>query len=927
MRSDRGRDVLLFVANQHAGPMAINFMVNLHALSIHNGMLLASDAMVCGLLTKASTSLPAAVAESVMSTPCVRDEWWEDHTARQKTNAIASRLGVWLSRWSVVARLVRLGYNVLSCDVDVGLLADPYPHLHSASLCGRFAIGFASDYNWKTPELQSGFAYICGARRDGAAAWVIAEAVDRYLRLADACGGAYAVDEEGGTRGDSAGGTACPTGSWLHAARQYDGFAFDQWLLRGTLHSAIARDGAMWWSVLEDTSSSSWPWRSNRSVALTIAEVQKRDVPNGVLRITNGPSPSASSTASASVSMTGATQLGWTWSDIVAASEEMPPRDWPRRFALGRRGHRGRRAFWATLRAGVPLARQLPRAVGEPLDLAWQQACAGSLVDKPDTSAQKRALLAAGCNHPSQRRGPPLSPEDTGLLPHRRGELSRRWQRLLDADLAAGRRCASGVACRSAAVGGEPFRDGDGGATWAGPEHGDERAVLLPQWIVAHWTVAQTGLVGGPLPHTLLFHATNAADKELVLKANGLWYFGMANLARVSGGLERDIFAGTRRPRVVAHEPEATRALTTRTFAEHMAEVITPLLLAAHVTNRTPALPRLPCRGLSWRVPPWTPRSERNPPLAGSHAFPGCRTGACSFHVIATGAASAGERAAGLATAAALNITTPFSAVLGADAARIGASDLSCVPMEGAQHGFRGDGFTSGHRQASVLHAPMWEAYLALLRAEHNDAPIATARVHIKGAAAASRKPKRTPTVRMQWNEFVDALRAAEARAAPTPMVLHLPSRLRVLGVPQAVQSACDGCVTHLANDAFGGLDAYASAGFCAETGPTDEGADCATADKGIVSMGARGRVAGPVACLRYLSASCPRARFASVSVSEKDCSWYHACDIAHLRQSGLGHQSFDMTKAVLRLAIASEAGGDSGSSDTFYTTKRRPYG
>ena len=82
---------------------------------------------------------------------------------------MSARLIAWLSRWTVVARLVRLGYNVLSCDVDFAVVSDPYPHLHSASLCGRFALAFAADYNWRTPELQSGFAYACGAARDGAA--------------------------------------------------------------------------------------------------------------------------------------------------------------------------------------------------------------------------------------------------------------------------------------------------------------------------------------------------------------------------------------------------------------------------------------------------------------------------------------------------------------------------------------------------------------------------------------------------------------------------------------------------------------------------------------------------------------------------------------------------------------------------------------
>ena len=42
-RSPRGFDVLLTVANQHSGAMAMNFFVNLHELKIRNALLLAAD--------------------------------------------------------------------------------------------------------------------------------------------------------------------------------------------------------------------------------------------------------------------------------------------------------------------------------------------------------------------------------------------------------------------------------------------------------------------------------------------------------------------------------------------------------------------------------------------------------------------------------------------------------------------------------------------------------------------------------------------------------------------------------------------------------------------------------------------------------------------------------------------------------------------
>ena len=94
--------------------------------------------------------------------------------------------GSWFIRWAMVARLVRLGYNVLCVDTAVAVrerrncthgvlqwnscpvhlkshgvlqwnylksrlslqvLEDVLPHLHSEALCGRFSLMFANDYD------------------------------------------------------------------------------------------------------------------------------------------------------------------------------------------------------------------------------------------------------------------------------------------------------------------------------------------------------------------------------------------------------------------------------------------------------------------------------------------------------------------------------------------------------------------------------------------------------------------------------------------------------------------------------------------------------------------------------------------------------------------------------------------------------------
>ena len=191
----------------------------------------------------------------------------------------------------------------------------------------------------------------------------------------------------------------------------------------------------------------------------------------------------------------------------------------------------------------------------------------------------------------------------------------------------------------------------------------------------------------------------------------------------------------------------------------------------------------------------------------------------------------------------------------------------------------------------------------------------------IDGAGAGAARRPRQRAMRVRWPAFVDALRAENDAS-----LLQLPGRMRLVDVPEQLSARCDGCLLHLADDAFGEVGALATAGYCEETGAKDVGADCATADKGMVPMavasssaefdgggaspgGASRPVIGPIACLRYLSTMCPRARFASVSVSEKDCSWYHSCDLAKLKQSGLGHRSFDLSQPAVRRALVSSEG------------------
>ena len=139
----------LFTDLSGGGALALNALLNIHALGYRHHLVGGYTAGVCAGLGAALRRLPAERGrDEILRTPCVRDSWWESHVhAKGRTLALSTRSGGWFVRWSIVARLVRLGYNVLNVDADVALLDDILPHLQSRLLCGRFTLMFASDYD------------------------------------------------------------------------------------------------------------------------------------------------------------------------------------------------------------------------------------------------------------------------------------------------------------------------------------------------------------------------------------------------------------------------------------------------------------------------------------------------------------------------------------------------------------------------------------------------------------------------------------------------------------------------------------------------------------------------------------------------------------------------------------------------------------
>ena len=84
------------------------------------------------MLGDAVSRVPARLGrDAIARTPCVWDSFWESGLeALPRAPAIAGRYRQWLVRWSVFARLVRLGYNVLCVDADAVCMCMMVPVLY-----------------------------------------------------------------------------------------------------------------------------------------------------------------------------------------------------------------------------------------------------------------------------------------------------------------------------------------------------------------------------------------------------------------------------------------------------------------------------------------------------------------------------------------------------------------------------------------------------------------------------------------------------------------------------------------------------------------------------------------------------------------------------------------------------------------------------
>jgi len=133
---DRGRgpELFLLATDDDGGALALNALLNLHAVGYSSMVLVVAYLReACPRLGAAAEGLSSTAARAALQgTPCVHDSWWEAHLRRHGAGLRRSAAekevygiqidvggpGRWLIRWAAVARLTRLGYNVLCVDTD-----------------------------------------------------------------------------------------------------------------------------------------------------------------------------------------------------------------------------------------------------------------------------------------------------------------------------------------------------------------------------------------------------------------------------------------------------------------------------------------------------------------------------------------------------------------------------------------------------------------------------------------------------------------------------------------------------------------------------------------------------------------------------------------------------------------------------------------
>ena len=812
VRMARGWELLMIATNTKGCALALNALLNFDALGYRHHFVLGHDKETCSSLGAAARRMrrSSSYTARLMDTPCAHDSAWDAWSARTDKHLLVQvRWAMQLQRWRIFARLVRLGYNVLNMDEDAVALEDPYPHLHSRALAGRFTLMYAAEtrnaYSIEQAALQNGIVYACGTRRDGAGAWVLAEVVDRMLRVVDACEGSL---------GEAA-GTMCSPRSWIRVARLDDDFLFDQAVHDDVIMSSHLQNGGHWWRLLGRMVAEFWPSHlvrptyKSREVHPLVrsfrAEQSRFPFSNetaGGARL--GPLPCLGSAVGAELSeATGGRLFHWIRSpltDVDSVLDGDISGRWSMRFRLAN-GSRSRDVKWAPISAAVRLADRSEAT--SVIEEAFVQLVMGRGIVNVSNPRRRALVNMVRAARPSELAIP------SGVLPSRRGQLSRAWQRTLQADLAASgcEAAEDGEQRRAVPLARDAARDGEHGSSWAPTPAGDEATALLPGWLVCHWTVAKLGLGGSPLPMTVILHVTNAYDKMLALAAHGYLSYAALHgevMLSVPGqsirdpSVEKRIWAGGARPPAIGFArsllPRHSDALQTIDVEEYLQTVVEPLFIAAIATGRLPLLPSVPC-STPWLQSSDSPRHMRQRPLdPNSMQWGDCRTGVCSFRAYAVGSVSSREARLAGAGAHLFGYTSTF----GEHTERLARDALQCVPLAGMIRAMHNP--LSGRRckmgsGGYLLQGPVSDAYIDLLGTEaepsHNQvtnllpgSSTVMNQTFLSGALSAA-----APPVEVEYTEFVQAVQAASMPDPESNRVFYLPARLRVRNIPSKVQA------------------------------------------------------------------------------------------------------------------------------------------
>lgn len=195
-----------------------------------------------------------------------------------------------------------------------------------------------------------------------------------------------------------------------------------------------------------------------------------------------------------------------------------------------------------------------------------------------------------------------------------------------------------------------------------------------------------------------------------------------------------------------------------------------------------------------------------------------------------------------------------------------------------------------------------------LYRGRLSIGPAASSAVRIASAAAVVAHPALSSGGEGGGGEPSDASSGRE-QAVPTAVFGRPQSYAftlaNVTNGPSAAEAQCRAPAAWRSGTGAGagGWDEAATwsserAGYCAETTTGDAG-DCERGERGSWRLTMRHGIWDEYACVRHCVRSCPRCRYVSVSLAQKDCSWYHSCDMRqlHTAQPQLGFRSFAIVR------------------------------